>query len=508
MSDIETAALRLALFALAFIAILFAVVWLRRPRAERAMPRLPVPVFRAPPPPVEEVEIAPSRLARIAAKPVAERISEPDPVAPESFPPDQITPDPIAPDSIGNAEPDTAEPPPFARPTDASTLRAVEDIPAAVRLVPRTAPHDADAARNRLGGRPRLPAAMEWPQADGRDGDFLAQIACADLPAALWDGLGPRVGSLLLFANPDSGAPTVLHIDEDGPPRDPPRAPGVLWSGPEDDLASLARHAFPEWAIDVVPDDAETPEGAGPDAATGYDVADAAFHPFDWDSMLALAGLLESRIARLTTDAAPPADANDELLEAIAEAAETNREAHQHAREIIAIIRESAGEPPFASPLSAEDAAAVMAGLHAIRWTSVTAASDPETGEDHVETATLPLTRHHPGANLWVEDYRRLLIDHAKHVWCADPDSLSPVTRTMLEPLWHDMAAREAAAAMGGRPDRPMPGFDADLDALLFVLPASALMNRALPGGRDMHVAIRKADLAMGDFSRLRLLAD
>ena len=508
MNDIQTAALRLALFTLAFLAILFAVAWFRRPRAERAAPRIPVPRIalptrRAPPPATEDVEMAPSRLARIAAKPVVQRLSEPDPV-------DR---DPGAPDPVEDTEPETAERPPFAPPADTPTpgeveARAQDDAPAAVHLVPRMAPQDATTARSRLGGRPRLPAALDWPQADGRDGDFLAQIACADLPAALWDGLGPRSGSMLLFANPDSGAPMVLHVEEDGPPRDPPRAPGILWSGPEGDLAPLARRAFPEWPVDVVPAGAETPPTTGPDAATGYDVADAAFHPFDWDVMLALADLLESRLARLTGDAAPPADANDELLEAIAEAAETNHEARQRALEIIAIIRESAGDPPFPASLSADDAAAVMAGLHAIRWTSVTAAPDPETGEDCVETATLPLTRHHPGANLWVEDYRRLLIDHAKHVAHADPDSLSPAARALLAPSWQSMAARETAVSMGGRPARPLPGFDADLDALLFVLPASALMNRALPGGRDMPIAIRKADLAMGDFSRLRLLAD
>ncbi|PKP96121.1 MAG: hypothetical protein CVT74_17955, partial [Alphaproteobacteria bacterium HGW-Alphaproteobacteria-13] len=71
-----------------------------------------------------------------------------------------------------------------------------------------------------------------------------------------------------------------------------------------------------------------------------------------------------------------------------------------------------------------------------------------------------------------------------------------------------DMAARETAASMGGRPDIALFGFDDELDALLCVLPASALMNRARPGGRDMIVAIRKADLATGDFSRLRLLGD
>jgi hypothetical protein len=476
MSDIETAALRLALFTLAFVAILVAVVRFRRPRTERAARH---------PAPVEEEQVAPSRLARVAARPVSERLSEP--VHEFAEPPAEATPQEIAPG--------------IEAPTDHAA-------PATVRLVPRTTPQDASPARSRMGGRPRLPAAMDWPQIDGRDGDFLAQIACADLPAGLWGGLGPRSGSILLFANTDSGAPMALHVEEqdkgeDSPPRDPPRAPGVLWSGPGGDLAPFARRAFPEWPVDVVPAGTVSPAEAETADATGYDIADAAWHPFDWDSILALAALLESRLDRLS-DTAAPTDANDALLEAVAEAAETNREARLRAAEIIAIIRDSAGEAPF----SAQDAAAVMAGLQAIRWTSVTAAPDPDTGEDRVETLTLPLTRHHPDGDLWVEDYRRLLLDHAKHVRHADPDRLSPAAHALFEPLWRDMAAREAAASMGDRPGLLLSGFDEELDALLFILPASALMNRARPGGRDMIVAIRKADLAMGDFSRLRLLGD
>lgn len=495
MSDIETAAVRLALFTLAFLAIVLAVLWLRRPRAERSAPKAARPSRRAPP--VEEVEseVAPSRLARIHGKPAAERISEPvrEPRG-DTVPLDRpYRPEPKPEPAVEHRAPQVIEIPPAEEPPHHAA-------PAAVHLVPRIVPQAAPA-RSRLGGRPRLPAAVEWPQVDGRDGDFLAQIACADLPAALWDGLGPRSGSILLFANPDSGAPLALHVEEDGPPRDSPRTPGILWSPPADGLAALARRAFPEWPVDIVPDAPDAPAGAEPEADAGFDLAEPAWHPFDWNSMLALAGLLESR---LPTDPVPPADANDELLEAVAEAAETNREARQHAREIIAIIRDSASETPF----SPEDAAAVMEGLRAIRWTSVTAVPDPETGEDRVETLTLPLTRHHPGAELWTGDYRRLLLDHAAHVRSDDSDRLPAPTRALCEALWRGMAARETAASMGGRPDAFHPGFDAERDALLFTLPASALMRRALPGGRDMIVAIRKADLARGDFSRLRLLGD
>jgi len=93
-----------------------------------------------------------------------------------------------------------------------------------------------EAPRSWLGGLPMLPDVVEWPR--GRDPErpaeearplhFVAQIACADLPAALWGGLGPRTGWLLFFFNGNTcladhpDASRVIHIAELGPERLPP----------------------------------------------------------------------------------------------------------------------------------------------------------------------------------------------------------------------------------------------------------------------------------------------
>jgi hypothetical protein len=373
--------------------------------------------------------------------------------------------------------------------------------------MPQIPPRDAILRKSWMGGRPRLPAMTSWPVIDGREGDFIAQIACADLPPMVWDGLGPRTGWLAFFTHPDSGAATALHLTEDGAPRDPPRAVGPAYFHPygmEDaDMAALVVRALPEWPVDMIPEAAGACDAdATALLAADYDIADPAFHPFDWPSMLAMAAMLESRILALPTDGVPPADANDELAQAIEDAAEANRDAAERTAEIVAIIRESAAADAGFLP---SDATAVMAALHAIRWTQVSAHPDPESGEDAVETLTLPLTRRRPDGDLWVDAYRALLFDQVRHAYCANPDRLSAPARGFFEPLWQAMTA-DGIGVLGDRPSRPVAGFDEERDTVLLELPPTGMLGLTHPNGAALVFTIRKADLAVGDFSRMRVL--
>ncbi|MDZ3830539.1 MAG: DUF1963 domain-containing protein [Sphingopyxis sp.] len=504
MDDLERAMLQLAIFTLAFLAIGAGIWWRRRPRAEPAGPTPSKSArtsgesrfSRKSGPIVEAIDIAPSRLARISGKRPAD---EPEPIPYHS---------PAAPPAVARPPMSSAPAPAgdgaFQEPAaqsvveerlDAMAVEAAERARSAtiphgdgptVCLVPQVPPHDAILTTSWLGGRPHLPPGTAWPLIDGREGDFLAQIGCADLPPDLWEGLGPRRGWLAIFANPDSGAAHALHLSEDGPAREPARPPGILWSAPPGAAAAFAIRAFPHWPVDLVAVRADGPdprnEAAATDpladfAATGYDIADPAFHPFDWDMMLAMVVLLEGQTA------APP-DVDDD----------PNAEPRERAQDIITIVRESSGQTAF----SPTDATAVMSALHAIRWTSTNA---------NGERIELPLTRHHQGANPWIEDYLALLFDRAKHLWCAHPGHLSAPARALFEPLWEGMAAREIAT-IGGQPSRLVTGFDPERDLLLIDLPESRLMSRG-PGPKGRYrIAMRKADLAAGDFSKLRLLSD
>ena len=542
MNQLESAALTLAGAMLAFLAICAAIWWMRRPRTAPAAPR----ALRAPRQPGESrmpklprrakpetdlVEMAPSRLARISRKTPLDQLSDAEGFEPASAPSDHDSFHPAAPADI---EPDSVDvrlesivakveqeahdaedghPEELGVEDTATEDRVAQEV--TLRLVPQIPPRDAIFTTSWLGGRPRLPGGMEWPQIEGEPADFLAQIDCAGLPRDLWDGLGPRDGSLAFFIHRRSYAVRAFHLRDTDTSVAPPQTLDDPdgWFGPRDglgngELASFAVRAFPEWPVDLVavhPGDPDPRSEADPKEPghalynRGYDIADPAFHPFDWGSMTAMVALLEMRIDRLTRETPPLEGASAEDDTATEQRAAINREARARAEEIIAIVHDSAATMPF----SASDATAVMSALHAIRWGKAIRTADSEMGAAQIETIILPLTTHRPDANLWVHDYQTILFDRAKHAWCANPDSLSAPARAFFEPLWRELGAREMAA-MGHVPFRHVPDYDEELDAVLLELPTSGLMSRVFGDSDNLVLTINKADLAVGDFTKLR----
>jgi hypothetical protein len=140
-------------------------------------------------------------------------------------------------------------------------------------ILRRQIPPRFEAPRSWLGGLPMMPDHVEWPRSIStehpekgeRPLHFVAQIACADLPAELWGGLGPRHGWLLLFIDPNQGVPEgpdafrVLYVDTLGPERKPPADLGPVhdgvYTGPSydycrtiDEVPSVWRR----WPVDLV----------------------------------------------------------------------------------------------------------------------------------------------------------------------------------------------------------------------------------------------------------------
>ncbi|MGQ3065621.1 MAG: DUF1963 domain-containing protein, partial [Sphingopyxis sp.] len=218
MNEVESAVLMLAGVTLALLAIVFAIWWSRRPRTAPAAPRVPrepreirLPkLSRKTAPEYEEVEISPSRLARISRK------------APLEIPAEaeyEISPEPVA---VAEPVEVALEPVISGVEDEAHRIEKADIEEVTLRLIPQIPPRDAISTNSWLGGRPHLPAGMEWPRIDDQPADFLAQISCADLPQDLWGGLGPRDGALAFFIHRRKHALRVLHLRDTGMPVAPP----------------------------------------------------------------------------------------------------------------------------------------------------------------------------------------------------------------------------------------------------------------------------------------------
>ncbi len=403
--------------------------------------------------------------------------------------------------------------------------------PLSVRLVPQIPIRDRPSPRSWLGGRPRMPADMSWPEVEGTPCDFITQIALADLPAELWNGSGPRQGWLAFFLHPTRYAERLVHVPELGVPRDPPSPPAAQdgWYNPygwrhKDALQARYMHrALPEWPVDVVasrPGDPARDEAAG-DASSalyksGFDLADPAYHPFDWPSMLAL---MDSAVAALEfqfgteipspnqlelqftglqerlaagaprVEAGKPAQRYTpeqivemqhraqglrELIPASAEARTLGRAALDAVRQIAAEMHADSISQSF----SAARAQQLLARMKAINWIKVLRRRDPQgrPGAELIETMVQPITVHHPDAVLFAWDYHVLHFDMARHAYCHAVDNLPAAVRVRYEPLWIDLATK-SEPRLGGFPRAYVRAFSPDVDVVLLDLPSNQLMG-------------------------------
>src|SRR3546814_13764309 len=108
-----------------------------------------------------------------------------------------------------------------------------------------------------------------------------------------------------------------------------------------------------DWSSDVCSSDLTAGGGL---ADSGYDIADPAFHPFDWGSMTAMVALLEMRLGRPESDA-------DAGRGASAPCAASNRDASERARATLGIVPTS----PARDPSSPGDSHRALGRLHPTR---------------------------------------------------------------------------------------------------------------------------------------------
>ncbi len=176
MNQVESAALTLAAAMLAFVALVLAIWWLRRPRTTPAAPRAPrtpgesrLPkLSRKAKVELEPVEISASRLARISGKapleqPDVERFDiDPEPAADIEIEIETMVDEAALAAIVADVE------------DAAHRIERADADAVSLRLVPQIPPRDAILTTSWLGGRPRLPSGAEWPLIDGEPADFLA----------------------------------------------------------------------------------------------------------------------------------------------------------------------------------------------------------------------------------------------------------------------------------------------------------------------------------------------
>lgn len=397
--------------------------------------------------------------------------------------------------------------------------------PVVVRLVPQIPLRDVEHPRSWFGGAPAMAAHIPWPVIDGRNANFLAQLCCADLPADLWDGLGPREGWLAFFIHPTDYAVRVLHLAELGPWRQGPDdldTDGWSLSMPYAKTHLKPIKTWPRWPVDVValrPGDPD-PRLDGHSQAShdvykqGFDLASPEHHPFDRATTLEMLEIAEARLADwLAKDQITPLfQQHEQVLKSLAvaqtapEPPKTLAEMRERAvtlpqlieartkgrpmlEEALAKVRTVAGRikamPPL-TQLSNDEIAAIMAELGSCEII-------------YPRTDKAPQTAHSGVASLWAWDFECLRDDRARHAYTTAPASLPAAMRAYFEPIWRDEAAHEIAG-MGHVPFRYIQKFDLDTEVTLLELPSSKLIGWMFGDVDTVVVTLKKKDLAAGRF--------
>ena len=208
-----------------------------------------------------------------------------------------------------------------------------------VVLCRQVPPRFDEPPRSWIGGLPMLPEDVEWPRSVSteypergeRPLHFVAQIACADLPADLWGGLGPREGWLLFFVDPNMGCPDdagafrVMHTSTLGHERAAPFDLGPVhdgvYTGPSYDYCRTPAEVpvtWRRWPVDLVfvPNEAREEEGrtlvapenfasilyAGQPVADENDRNLPSVDPFTWRGVLRYLDSFEKTLAKPTQD--------------------------------------------------------------------------------------------------------------------------------------------------------------------------------------------------------------
>lgn len=406
-------------------------------------------------------------------------------------------------------------------------MRANERPKPFVRLVPQVPILPSAAPRSWFGGKPSLPAGTRWPICDGKPAAFLAQIDCSSLPPDLWDGAGPRSGWLSFFLGYENG-----HLAAKDSPHEPTQPPSPVefdWLSlretPSRDWTSLVRKAVPQWPVDVVwvsckeEDPLVQPERDNDNNPhfvqyrKGFDLNEPGWKPFDWATTLLMLDTATAHAREMARRQQRYLESATKTLQKLS----TNPGRHgdlEAARKQDQAVRTiqtaSAWETclPQVEALRAEVAAEAASRPFAEAWVDdliATLAAMTMPGRDREQTAqAFPTVCPPPAPAVWLTDWATLAQHHATHLYAADPRALPPAWRKKVE----EQAAFDAQCEMGAMRDIPdgyVHEFAMASDVTLLQLPTSHLMNWIWGDTYDLVLTALRADLAQGEFGRVKV---
>ena len=175
-----------------------------------------------------------------------------------------------------------------------ATLRPIVPIPPGLEI------------RSWLGGRPRLPDGMAWPEVDGTPLQFIGQLDCRAFPENLWGGLGPRDGWLAIFVGGEKRLQArVIHCVELGPKKTSPTPRDRLrmFVTPFMDAPDGFDLEAPSWPVEisVLENTADAVRESGSLLAFRdriLDFDDPIQRPGDWDDILLVLQLMYYEVVK------------------------------------------------------------------------------------------------------------------------------------------------------------------------------------------------------------------
>jgi hypothetical protein len=339
---------------------------------------------------------------------------------------------------------------------------------------------------------------------------FLAQIACADLPDALWQGAGPREGYLRFFLPLKWGGwgrgPYVIHTVKRGVPREGPSlAPSEWFSTPPGVNCQPRSFEVPRWPIlfeplrgDIDPINPfrlrDDPHNPPPEGINAFDIDDPAMRPWSPGTLANIIRVAAERLKKAQSNPYRLSPKTEEQAQLVAQQSEGLEVAIQR---LEALHRDIATRQ-----ITLEQAIVIFDTITVprLRWT----ANKPEAPSRLILDGVHRIARPDDHALASQYELKAALFEVERFDYLQVREDLPVAVAARLDREFAFIAAHETAG-MGHIPSSYYHGHDmqGDEPITLLELPSSNLMGWMFGDLDRLSFTIAWSDLVAGDFSRV-----